>query len=144
MLMKATGGYFPLLQKFRFFCEKKAQVSATEFYPGSAHVEQFRKELTGPVLREVLLSALQPAEISVLKRLFEAAKQFGDALLPKVECNLAYDFLFDDAKSEEELNEALNAAELLVNLDLMTHQDEAGIKKYGFENASLLNIALID
>ena len=135
-LISVTCGYFPLLQKFRDYCER-GMTRASEYYPSEAHVESFRKELSAPKLKDVLLVLLSDMELKVLKMLLEQAIDL-EPKQPRLDRDLAQDLLFESANNDTELADELNAVELLLQLDLMTEQPPY----YVFDNFHLLKTAI--
>ena len=135
-LVRATCGYFPLLQQFRQHCEQN-MTRAAEYYPSEQQVETFRKSLTPQKIREVLLSSLEPVELDTLRLLLEGAiSQFPAQ--PRLDRSSVEELILENARDDDEFNASLNAIELLVLLDLMTEQQGTLV----FENSALLKIAL--
>jgi hypothetical protein len=135
-LVRATCGYFPLLQQFRQHCEKNMP-RAAEYYPSEQHVETFRKSLTPQKLHEVLLSSLETVELETLRLLLEGAISL-EPTQPRLNCAMAQDLILEKVQDEVELNDRLSAMDLLVLLDLMTEQQDTLV----FDNSALLKIAL--
>ncbi len=135
-LVRATCGYFPLLQQFRQHCEQN-MIRAAEYYPSEQQVETFRKSLTPQKIHEVLLSSLEPVELDTLRLLLEGAISRFPAQ-PRLDRSSAEELILENVQDDDEFNARLNAIELLVLLDLMTEQQGTLV----FENSALLKIAL--
>ncbi|MDS4058096.1 MAG: hypothetical protein RKP73_05945 [Candidatus Contendobacter sp.] len=135
-LVRATCGYFPLLQQFREHCER-SMTRASEYYPSEQHVEAFRKSLTPQKLHRVLLSSLETVELDTLRLLLEEAISLEPAQ-PKLDRAWAQDLILEKVQDEVELNASLNAMDLLVLLDLITEQEGILV----FDNHALLKVAL--
>ncbi len=135
-LLSATCGYFPLLQQFRVYCERY-MTRASEYYPSEDHVSGFRKTLTTPVLREILLSPLTELELDVLRILLTEAVSL-EPEQPKLARDWAQDCILESTYNDVDLTEKLNAVELLLLLDLITEQSSY----YVFDNSGLLRTAL--
>jgi len=135
-LLKATCGYFPLLLKFREYCERE-MVKAMAYYPKREDVTNFQTELTGSELKDILLGELSECERTVLRRLLDEAL-LRDGAEPHVESERIDTLLLEIAEDDSDAwGSMIDAVEVLRHLDLMTEQ----LPNYNLDNAGLLRQA---
>lgn len=124
-LLTITGGYFPLLQRFRQHCDPLARSkNEREFFPTGAHVEQFRRGITPEVVHDILLAPLEAPEREMLRRTVSWAFQDGDRL--RIPEDLLDEQIRERAESREEQDAWRLSVEVLVDLDLLAKENLDG------------------
>lgn len=133
-LVDATGGFFPLLQRFRGYCEKN-MIYASEYYPGPEHVDGFRAELAkGELLRDILLSSLNAVETGMLRDLLE----FVGTQETRIDRATVEELICEKAIDDTDMGARLAALEVLVLLDFLVEQADGFV----LDNGPLLQTAL--
>jgi hypothetical protein len=138
-LAKVTGGYFPLLTRFKEFVRRRSY-NAREIIPSLQDVAGFAKDLTPPAVEETLLAPLDPQERGLLAKLYEFASKED---IWDVEWEFIDEMVLSPLASgtQEPLTVWRDRFEVLRLLDLLEERPVAGRRKVLIAKEGPLHIA---